>query len=111
MANERYWELPIGGMIIKAGNAEEYNTGSWRVERPIWIPENCTKCGFCFIFCPDSAIDFSDGETIKFDYFHCKGCGICMTECPGKKVEGERRCAIEMKRESECEPIRTVGCK
>lgn len=109
MANEKYNELPIGGMILKAGSSEEYNTGAWRVQRPIWNSEYCTKCGFCFIYCPDSSVDFSDGETVKFDLLHCKGCGICAEECPGKKVDGERRSAIEMKMESECGAVGTVS--
>jgi pyruvate ferredoxin oxidoreductase delta subunit len=109
MANEKYTELPIGGMIVRPGNAEEYNTGSWRVKRPEFIAENCIKCGFCFIYCPDSAVDFSDGETVKFDLLHCKGCGVCAEECPGKKIEGVTNKAIVMKLESECGAVGTVS--
>ncbi len=27
-----------------------------RREHPVWIPENCTACGDCYTYCPDSAI-------------------------------------------------------
>ncbi|GAI83538.1 unnamed protein product, partial [marine sediment metagenome] len=33
---EKNWkEIPLGGLILEAGNAEEYETGSWRTYRPI----------------------------------------------------------------------------
>ncbi len=91
---ESYHELPWGGYIVatekhpylRAGNAEDYNAGSWRADRPIWDEEKCTHCFRCFIFCPDAAIMF-DTETEKMtghDYMHCKGCGICAEVCPPK---------------------------
>jgi len=79
-------ELPIGGMILDAGNADTYNTGGWRSERPIWIEENCIQCMFCWIFCPDSSVTTrKDGTRGEFDLKHCKGCGVCAMECPAKK--------------------------
>jgi len=79
-------ELPIGGMILDAGNADTYPTGGWRSERPIWIEENCIQCMFCWIFCPDSSVTTTkDGERGPFDLKHCKGCGVCAMECPSKK--------------------------
>ncbi|HDR06843.1 MAG TPA: 4Fe-4S dicluster domain-containing protein, partial [Candidatus Coatesbacteria bacterium] len=92
--NESYKELPRAGYIVaselhphlRAGNAEDYNTGAWRADRPVWDAEKCTHCFRCFIFCPDSAITF-DAETGKMtghDLVHCKGCGICAEVCPPK---------------------------
>ncbi len=78
-------ELPIGAVIPEAGNAASYNTGSWRAFRPQWIEENCIQCLFCWMYCPDSAVNVKDGKRGEFDYDHCKGCGICAMECPGKK--------------------------
>jgi pyruvate ferredoxin oxidoreductase delta subunit len=78
-------ELTIGAIIPEAGNAASYNTGSWRAFRPQWIEENCIQCLFCWIYCPDSAVNVKDGKRGEFDYDHCKGCGICAMECPGKK--------------------------
>jgi pyruvate ferredoxin oxidoreductase gamma subunit len=91
---ESYLELPWAGSIVatekhaylRAGNAEDYNTGAWRADRPVWDSEKCTHCFRCFIFCPDSAITF-DPETEKItghDLVHCKGCGICADVCPPK---------------------------
>jgi pyruvate ferredoxin oxidoreductase gamma subunit len=56
------------------------DTGSWSLERPL-VLDACTACGVCALFCPEGAIERSDG-TITIDYFHCKGCGICEGVCP-----------------------------
>ena len=77
-------ELPIGGMILEAGNSAEYNTGGWRTSRPIHDANKCTNCLLCWIYCPDSAILVKDGKFLEFDLEHCKGCGICAEECPDK---------------------------
>ncbi len=90
-------EMPIGGMVVRAGNSEEYETGSWRTYRPVHVEERCIHCLRCWILCPDSAIKVEDGKMVGFDLDHCKGCGICAAECPPKCH------AIEMKLDSECE--------
>ncbi len=89
-------EIPIGGMITEAGNADRYNTGSWRSQCPVRDPEKCTNCLMCWIYCPDSAIRVKDGKIVEFDLLHCKGCGICAKECP-PKIQ-----AIKMVDEAEC---------
>ena len=88
-------DLPIGGIILDAGGAEAYETGSWRSFRPIHDPEKCIHCLRCWAFCPDSAMLQKDGKIVGIDYTHCKGCGICAKECPDKVQ------AIEMKPESD----------
>ena len=90
-----YKDIPIGGLIIEAGNAEKYETGSWRSFRPVRDDEKCIHCLICWIFCPDSAIIVESGKVVGLDLDHCKGCGICARECP-KKVQ-----AITMVKESE----------
>lgn len=97
--SKSYKELPIGGMIIEAGNSDKYNTGTWRTVRPVHQPDNCIHCLFCFIFCPDSAVKVKDEKFDHYDYLHCKGCGICEHECPGKKVDGVAVKAIVMENE------------
>ncbi|MGI6575876.1 MAG: 4Fe-4S dicluster-binding protein [bacterium] len=73
-----------GGWITEPGNAELYKTGDWRSVRPVYIPENCIHCLFCWVFCPDSAIITEDGKMVGVNYDYCKGCGICARECPAK---------------------------
>jgi 2-oxoacid:acceptor oxidoreductase delta subunit (pyruvate/2-ketoisovalerate family) len=95
---EKGWkDLAIGGLIDEAGNAESYETGSWRTFRPVRDEEKCTNCLRCWIFCPDSAILVEDGKVVGIDLEHCKGCGICAAVCPPKIH------AIEMVKESDIE--------
>lgn len=74
--------IPIGGLILKAGNAVEYETGDWRAYRPIRDKEKCTNCLICWILCPDGSILVEDEKITGIDLAHCKGCGICAHECP-----------------------------
>jgi pyruvate ferredoxin oxidoreductase delta subunit len=83
--NPKGWrELPIGGMILEAGNSEGYITGSWRAFRPVRGRAKCTNCFLCWLYCPDSSIlvDAEQEEMVGFDLEHCKGCGICAVVCP-----------------------------
>jgi len=77
-------EIPIGGLIIEAGNSEEYQTGSWRSFRPIRDEAKCIHCLLCWVYCPDSSVIVEDGKVVGVDLEHCKGCGICAKECPPK---------------------------
>ena len=68
-------------------SSEVIHTATWRTFTPVVHRERCTKCNFCWKFCPDDAIAF-DAQgfpQIKLDY--CKGCGICAVECPPKTIE------------------------
>jgi len=76
-------ELPIGD-ILEAGTAAEFETGSWRSEKPIWNQKTCIQCMICWISCPDTAVSVKEGKMTGFNYTHCKGCGICARECPTK---------------------------
>lgn len=68
--------------IFDTGNADQRNTGAWRLERPVVDRDLCTQCGLCFVMCPDAAIGL-DGEGFPvIDYDHCKGCMICRELCP-----------------------------
>ena len=80
-------EIPEGGLIVEAGNAANYETGSWRSSRPVRDVDKCTNCLICWVYCPDSSIIVSDGKIKEIDYFHCKGCGICAEECPVKAIK------------------------
>jgi pyruvate ferredoxin oxidoreductase delta subunit len=80
-------DIPIGGMIVEAGNAVRYQTGEWRAFRPAVDKEKCINCLQCWIFCPDSSIQVVDEEMAGFDYDHCKGCGVCASICPVDAIE------------------------
>ena len=86
MSSLKAWhEIPIAG--IPFVKSEEYRSGDWRTFTPKIDPEKCIKCGFCWIYCPDSSIIW-DGETVPtVDLKHCKGCGVCAEECPVKAIE------------------------
>ena len=86
MSEKSSKELPQGAMIIEAGNARKYETGSWRSKMPVVDKEKCTDCLICWIFCPDNSI-IVEGEKMKgFKLTHCKGCGICANQCPAKAI-------------------------
>ncbi|NLE77114.1 MAG: 4Fe-4S binding protein [Chloroflexi bacterium] len=80
-------DIPIGGMIVEAGNAVKYETGSWRAFRPVLDAEKCIHCLTCWVYCPDSSILAKDEKMTGFDLMHCKGCGICANVCPVSAIE------------------------
>jgi pyruvate ferredoxin oxidoreductase delta subunit len=88
---EKGWKkIPIGGLITDAGNAQQYNTGSWRVFKPVIDKSKCINCLQCWIYCPDSSVIVKDGRMVGFDYEHCKGCSICARICPVKCIKMEK---------------------
>ena len=93
-------ELHEGGIIREAGNAHDYQTGDWRTFVPEFVEENCIHCMFCWIYCPDSAIEIdTSGDKPRMKGIildHCKGCGICAQECPPAK---KGKAALVMVRE------------
>ena len=76
--------------VLHAGSAIERKTGTWRVERPVIDTDVCTRCGLCYVRCPDGAIALDDEGFPVIDYDHCKGCMICRQVCPLRAVESER---------------------
>ncbi len=88
MSNGTGWkDIPIGGVILEAGNTVEYKTGTWRAFRPIRDVEKCTNCLICWVYCPDSSILVENEKMVGFDLDHCKGCGVCAKECPVDCIE------------------------
>ncbi|MGD9316918.1 MAG: 4Fe-4S binding protein [Anaerolineae bacterium] len=84
MGSTGWRDMPIGGMILEAGNSVDYHTGDWRAFRPVWGEGACTHCFLCWLYCPDSSIlvDAENERMVGFDLDHCKGCGICAAVCP-----------------------------
>lgn len=68
--------------IVAVGNSPIRKTGNWRVHRPVFDRDVCTKCSTCFARCPDGCISFDDLGYPVIDYENCKGCLICAAECP-----------------------------
>ena len=103
MAKLTYKQIPIGGMIEKAGSSLDFKTGDWKVFKPCWDEKKCTHCMFCVVYCPDNCIPVEKMELktnspqnetnntkrkeTNFDY--CKGCGICAKVCPVKCIKME----------------------
>jgi pyruvate ferredoxin oxidoreductase gamma subunit len=76
--------------ILAAANADRRLTGSWRVERPEIDRAHCTRCGLCFVRCPDGTISLDAEGYPVVDYDHCKGCMICWQQCPVGAIERHR---------------------
>lgn len=75
--------LEPGILILQPGCAADFKTGDWRTgEIPQTDYEKCTKCGRCYILCPD--LSYVQREDGMYDWLadYCKGCGICAAECP-----------------------------
>ena len=87
MEKKNWREIPMGGLIIKGGNAIEYETGNWRTEFPVIDLEKCNHCMICWIYCPEGTILVKDGKVTGVSSAHCKGCGICAVECPTKVID------------------------
>jgi len=75
------------GCRARPGKSRDNKTGSWRVFKPVFDREKCTKCGLCMTLCPEGCIHETDDDFVDPDYTYCKGCGICAEECPGQGIK------------------------
>lgn len=98
MSYEKVSEV-MPATIKDVKEAEELATGgygvlrdvsSWRVFSPKFDLEKCTGCKTCWLFCPETAIKWTEANKPEVEYRKCKGCGICVNECPVKAIEFER---------------------
>jgi pyruvate ferredoxin oxidoreductase gamma subunit len=94
-ACELYRPVPLGApagvpVIYAPGNSPLRHTGAWRIFRPVIDRDRCTRCGICFVLCPDGAITPDAEGYPVIDYDNCKGCMICNEECPVKCIHEER---------------------
>jgi pyruvate ferredoxin oxidoreductase gamma subunit len=62
-------------------------TSAWRTMRPVIHLDRCTRCNFCWKFCPDDAFEFDPSGFPVLRPEYCKGCGICAEECPPGAIE------------------------
>lgn len=79
-------EILPGAVVVKPGNADEYRTGDWRSQYPEYDYEKCNKCGLCYLYCPDAAIEPKDDGYFQINSYYCKGCGLCAKECPKSAI-------------------------
>jgi pyruvate ferredoxin oxidoreductase delta subunit len=74
------------GCRARPGKSRDNKTGSWRVFRPVFDHEKCSKCGMCQTLCPEGCVNETAEEFFDPDYTYCKGCGICASECPKEAI-------------------------
>jgi len=85
--DELTWkDLGIGLIVTEPGSASQYQTGTWRSQRPLLDNSRCIKCGMCYIFCPEGCIEQNAEGYFEANLFYCKGCGICARECWPKAI-------------------------
>ena len=82
MEQIKWQELEPGSVVVEVGNALEYETGTWRSEKPVVNKDQCIKCGVCWLFCPDGCIVKAPEGHFEANLVYCKGCAICAKECP-----------------------------
>lgn len=66
------------------------DVSSWRVFEPVFDLDKCTGCKSCWLFCPETAIRWTEDNKPEVEWRKCKGCGICVNECPVGAIEFKR---------------------
>ena len=85
--SELTWkDLEIGNIVTEPGSARQYESGTWRSQRPTYEFSRCIKCGLCALYCPEGCISQDEEGRFVADLFYCKGCGVCARECWPKVI-------------------------
>ncbi len=86
----------VSEAIAVGGYGVLKDVSSWRVFQPVIDMDKCTGCKNCWIYCPETAIKWTDENRPEIEWRKCKGCGICVNECPVGAIEFKR---VEIKNE------------
>jgi pyruvate ferredoxin oxidoreductase delta subunit len=78
------------GCAAPPGKSREYKTGTWRVFKPVFEEEKCTKCGMCALVCPEGCVLETEEGMFQPDLEYCKGCGLCAEVCPKSAIRMEK---------------------
>ncbi len=74
--------VPIPEGPLATLPSSSIRTGSWRTLVPEIDERRCTRCNFCWKYCPDDAIELDGRGYPVLVLDACKGCGICAEVCP-----------------------------
>jgi len=85
--SELTWkDIEVGMVATEPGSARQYQTGTWRSQKPTYEFNKCIKCGLCYIYCPEGCVSQNAQGNFEADMYYCKGCGICARECPTRVI-------------------------
>ena len=76
-----FHENMIECSLLDKGEGSPFRPGDKGEKKPLWDKERCTRCGLCYIFCPDGAIYRAADGFFEVVLEKCKGCQICHSEC------------------------------
>ena len=80
-ATSKFSKKMVECSLIDKGTVKPFKTGSRKNGLPVWDKDRCIKCGVCYVYCPDGAVQRLDDGFFDVDDKKCKGCGICHREC------------------------------
>jgi len=84
-------ELPKYANVIPAveisGKNPHYAKGTTKTEIPVIDKEKCTKCGLCWIMCPEGCIVRRPDGYYEVEEDYCSGCGMCESVCAPKAIK------------------------
>ena len=60
-------KITIGAVIREPASTLKQNMSGWRTFMPVINQKKCTKCGLCWLHCPDSAI-IKEKDNFKINY-------------------------------------------
>jgi pyruvate ferredoxin oxidoreductase gamma subunit len=78
--------VPIPEGPLASTPSSTLRTAAWRTLTPEVDLVRCTRCTFCWKYCPDDAITLDARGVPTVVLESCKGCGICADVCPPKAI-------------------------